>query len=259
MRGLPLSLGRRKVGLHDPDRWVFNKMAGAYASRPAYPAALIDAIASLAPPAGGSRVLDVGAGIGHLALPLAERGLEVTAVEPATEMLERLRSTAGERGLAIRNLHATAEDVPLPDASADLIVVADALHFLDAERSASEMARLLAPRGALAIVIAELGATPFMRALVDLMHEHAPRRPRRTEGTLAQVLALARVEPLEPLRFADATAVGERALEEILRSISFIGPAMSAERFAAFRAGLAAVAGPRIWSRSFTLHAARRR
>src|SRR5450755_1782805 len=100
-----MSLGRRKVGLVEPSRWVFNRMAEFYAARPAYPASLIDALADLAGPVGG-RIGDLGAGVGHLALPLAERGFDVVAIEPAQAMLERLRAAATDRGLALRALHA---------------------------------------------------------------------------------------------------------------------------------------------------------
>ena len=160
-----VSLGRRKVGLHDPTRWVFNRMADVYDARPAYPPALIDALSELAATRGG-RVGDLGAGIGHVALPVAERGFEVVAIEPAQAMLDRLRAEARSRRLSIRAIHATAEALPLDDASLDLAVVADALHFLDAELIAHEIARVLAPKGALAVVTCELGKTPFMQSLV---------------------------------------------------------------------------------------------
>jgi hypothetical protein len=60
-------------------------------------------------------------------------------------------------------------------------------------------------------------------------------------------------------RFHDATEVDEDTLEQILRSISFIGPAMNAERFAAFRERIHALPGPRTWARTFTVHSGRRR
>ncbi len=148
-----VSLGRRKVGLDDPTRWVFNRMADVYDARPAYPTALIEALADLA---AGPRVGDLGAGIGHVALPLAERGFEIVAVEPAQAMLTRLRAEARKRRLKVRAIHAAAEAMPLDAGSLDLAVVADALHFLDAELIAKEIARVLAPRGALAIVSCEL-------------------------------------------------------------------------------------------------------
>ncbi|HVR01579.1 MAG TPA: class I SAM-dependent methyltransferase, partial [Polyangia bacterium] len=158
-----MSLGRRKVRLNDASRWVFNRMADVYDARPPYPAALVDALAALAP--AGGHVADLGAGTGHLALPLAARGLEVTAVEPARDMLERLRVAASARGLAIRAEHATAEATPLAARSIDLVVVADALHFIDAELVARESARILRRGGALAVVTAALADTPYMRAV----------------------------------------------------------------------------------------------
>ena len=59
--------------------------------------------------------------------------------------------------------------------------------------------------------------------------------------------------------FRDETPVGPEALEAILRSISFIGPAMNPERFAAFRARIHALPDKPVWARSFTLHAGFRR
>jgi ubiquinone/menaquinone biosynthesis C-methylase UbiE len=250
-----VSLGRRKVGLDEPDRWVFNRMADAYSFRPSYPDALIEAIAQLAR---GPRVIDLGAGIGHVALPLARRGLEVTAVEPAHAMLDRLGQSAARDGIALTALHATAESLPLSSACADLVVIADALHFIDAERTGSELARVLASDGALAIVTAELGDTAFMRRIEDTMREHAPRRPRQIEAALSQVEALAGTQRIDVHRFDSSTAVDDKTLEGILRSISFIGPAMNAERFEAFRAQVMAIEGPREWARKLTLYASRR-
>ena len=82
-------------------------MADVYDARPAYPVELIDALAELA--AGhGRRVVDLGSGIGHVALPLAQRGFAVTAVEPAQAMLDRLRAEAHKRRLSVEAVHATA-------------------------------------------------------------------------------------------------------------------------------------------------------
>jgi ubiquinone/menaquinone biosynthesis C-methylase UbiE len=251
-----VSLGRRKVGLHDPTRWVFNRMADVYDARPAYPPALIDALAALAPEHG--RVGDLGAGIGHVALPLAERGLDLVAVEPAHAMLDRLRGEARERRLSVRALHATAEDLPLDDASLDLVVVADAVHFLDAELAAREIARVLAPTGALAIVTCELGETPFMRSLVEIILAAVPRRLRNVEQNLVQIPAMSGIRFANPRLFHDETPVDGPTLERILRSISFIGPAMNPARFAAFRARVHALPGPPVWARTFTLRAGRR-
>ncbi|MEY4509469.1 MAG: hypothetical protein RLZZ450_1591 [Pseudomonadota bacterium] len=246
-----MGLGRRKIQLSDSRAWVFNRMAAAYDARPPYPAALLDALALLAG-ASDARVLDVGAGIGHVALPLAARGLAVTAVEPALEMLERLGTAAHEQGLSVQALHAQAEALPVPAASAELVVISDALHFLDAELSALEVARVLVPDGSLAVVTCEFASTPFMDALVAVMHEAAPRRLRATEGPLLQLSAVSGVVLSTTTEFIDATPIDDEHLVRILQTISFLGPAMNPARFAAFRERVSALPEP-VWARRFTL------
>jgi SAM-dependent methyltransferase len=253
----PMSLGRRKVGLEDPSRWVFNRMAAFYPARPAYPAALVDALAELAGPA-GARIGDLGAGVGHLALPLAERGFEVVAIEPAQAMLDQLRAAARERGLAVRALHATAEALPFDPASLDLVIIADALHFLDTELTARQIARVLAPRGTLALLTCGFGQTPFMRGVVRLMEEAAPRRPRVLTQSIVHLSALSGVPLTDERRFHDETPVDHPTLERILRSISFIGPAMHEARFAALRARVHALPEAPAWARTFVLRSGRR-
>ena len=227
-------------------------MAAFYPARPAYPAELLDAVAELAGPV-RSRIGDLGAGVGHLALPLAERGSEVVAIEPAQAMLEQLRAVASEKGLALRSLHAAAEALPLEPASLDLVVIADALHFLDTELTARQIARVLAPGGALALVTCGFGQTPFMRGVVRLMEEAAPRRPRALTQSIVHLSAQSGVPLTEERRFHDETPIDHPTLERILRSISFIGPAMNVTRFAAFRERVHALSEAPSWARTFVL------
>jgi ubiquinone/menaquinone biosynthesis C-methylase UbiE len=252
-----MTKGRRDVAVTDASRWIFNRIAEDYAARPEYPPALVDAVARRAREA-GDVVLDVGAGIGHLALPLAERGLDVIALEPAEAMLARLRETARERGFSVRTLHAAAESVPLPDASVGALTIADALHFLNAERAPRGLARVLAPGGAELVVTVEPGPTPYMTSLSRLVEEATERRPR-VAPALSQVFDLLDVDAVETTAFDDRTAVDPTRLLAILRSYSFVGPAMSAARFDAFRARVEALEGPPVWSRTLTLHAGVRR
>jgi len=252
-----MSLGRRKVGIDEPARWIFNRMADVYDARPLYPAALIDALAALAGPAGAT-VADLGAGTGHLTLPLAARGYDVAAVEPAAAMLDRLCEAARSRGLAGRALHAAAEALPLPKGSLDLVVVCEALHFMDAERTGGEIGRVLARGGALAVITAELTPTPFMRAVWAAIEAAVPRRPRDLTAAQDQLSSLARVRLGDERRFQDETPVDADTLERILRSFSFVGPAMHPARFEAFRARLAAIDEPAVWARTFVLRWGRR-
>jgi ubiquinone/menaquinone biosynthesis C-methylase UbiE len=244
--------GRRRVRVEDSASWVFNRMAHAYTARPAYPAPLIRALVALAGGA-GARALDVGAGIGHLALPLAAQGLVVTAVEPAHAMLAELEAQARAQQLSLTALLGTAEELPVADSSMDLVVIADALHFMDAALTGREAGRVLLPQGALAIVQCELADTPFMNELVALMEESAPRRPRAVANATREVAALARVQALDEQRFLDEVPVDHATLERILRSISFIGPAMNAQRFSVFRERVRALSPAPVWTRLITL------
>jgi SAM-dependent methyltransferase len=56
--------------------------------------ATVDLVATLAAPLGG-RVLELGAGSGRLAIPLAQRELEVWAVDASAAMIDRLRGKPG--------------------------------------------------------------------------------------------------------------------------------------------------------------------
>ena len=173
-------------------------------------------------------------------------------------MLARLDDAARARHLPVRALHATAEATTLDARSLDLVVVADALHFLDAQLVAEEIARVLRRGGALAVVTAALADTPYMRAVGAVIDEAVPRRPRALERQLVQVSATTEVPFADERVFHDEVPVDPDTLERILRSISFIGPAMHASRFAAFRARVHALPGPAVWARTFTLRAGRR-
>jgi 2-polyprenyl-3-methyl-5-hydroxy-6-metoxy-1,4-benzoquinol methylase len=255
-----MSLGRRKVTLAERERWVGNRVAEAYAARPPYPSALVDALVALAALAGDEHctIVDIGAGVGHLALPLAARGLRVIAVDAAEVMLEVLGERAAQAGVGVERRHATAEALPLTAASADLAIVADALHFLDAHRAGDELARVLKPRAALAVVQVELADTPFMRAVQAATRAAAPRRPRASDGARAQLAARAGVKLERAGSFPCSTPLTAAELERVLASISFIGPAMNSERSAAFRARVLAIPEPRVWARVLHLHAGRR-
>ncbi len=93
-------------------------------------------------------MVDVGAGTGKFTRTLTGRGAEVVAVEPDAAMRERLIATVP----GVRALDGTGEEMPLPDASADVVTFAQSWHWVDPAPGAAEVARVLRPGGVLGLV-----------------------------------------------------------------------------------------------------------
>ena len=123
----------------------FAQVAGPYErGRPSYPEEAVRWLVGDDP----LDVVDLGAGTGKLTRALVALGHRVTAIEPLPEMLELL-PTAAPGAAAILG---TAEIIPLPDASADVVTAAQAFHWFDHLVAMPEIARVLRPRGRLGLV-----------------------------------------------------------------------------------------------------------
>lgn len=96
-------------------------------------------------------ILDLGASGGGISLALCAEYPDATvyALEPedeAFELLSAMKSATGEARLKI--FHGAGEQIPLPDASVDLIVCHTVLeHVRDPQRVIAEMFRVLRPGG----------------------------------------------------------------------------------------------------------------
>ena len=124
-------------------RLSFGNLAETYDRvRPPYSEALLDRAQEVLQLDEESRVLDLGAGTGRVTRQLARRFEDIVAVEPD----ERMRALHGEA------LAGSAEAIPLEDASVDAVFVGEAFHWFDAEAAIPEIARVLRPRGGLAIL-----------------------------------------------------------------------------------------------------------
>lgn len=141
----------------------FGRVAQKYqAARPSYPDDAIDWLV----PNDARRVLDLGAGTGKLTEALVARGYDVVAVEPSAEMLEQLIA----RLPTVDSRQGTAEDIPLDGASVDVVTVAQAWHWVDADTAVPEVARVLRPGGLLSLVWnAHDDRVPWVRQLEDIL------------------------------------------------------------------------------------------
>jgi SAM-dependent methyltransferase len=200
----------------------------------------------------GSLVVDLAAGTGQLSRHLEPLGVDLVAVEPASNMRAVLR----ERLPSVRLLDGTAEALPFADGSVDAVVVGNAFHHFDREAAFAELRRVLRGRGTLALFWAwpleeEQRSVPGIDELYEVVEEYRAESAinaayrswaepppdvngfgsfDRREFPLTQVLPAARLADLyatssdvasmpEPLRTELLRRIGEitRALPDVLR------------------------------------------
>lgn len=151
-------------------------------ARPSYPQEAIDWLVAQTGLGRGRTVVDLGAGTGKLTRLLLPTGARVVAVEPIAEMRAHIEGA--------EVLDGTAESIPLPDASADLVTVAQAFHWFDHERALPEIHRVLREGGSLVLVwnMRDLD-DPLQRGVEELLQPFRDGVPGQVAGTWREPLA----------------------------------------------------------------------
>ncbi|HUO52389.1 MAG TPA: class I SAM-dependent methyltransferase, partial [Gemmatimonadaceae bacterium] len=117
----------------------FSTRAAEYAAyRPSYPPELLDYVTGLC--ARRELAWDAGTGNGQAAVLLAERFARVVATDASAEQIARARPHP-----RVEYRVAREDDSGLAPASADLVAVAQALHWFDRSRFYAEARRVLRP------------------------------------------------------------------------------------------------------------------
>jgi SAM-dependent methyltransferase len=154
------------------------------------------------------RVLDLGAGNGWLCFRLHARGHAAIAVEWRDDDGDGLGAARGFDGSSeppFSRVVASFESLPVVAGCCDLVVFNASLHYAtDLKATLSEAARVLAPKGAIAVV-----DSPFYRHERDGEAMVAEKRTGSTlpmEDLRADLLALPSIEYLTRERLCGASA-----------------------------------------------------
>jgi ubiquinone/menaquinone biosynthesis C-methylase UbiE len=229
-----MSLGPEEVAghasrVHPAAAHGFDVTADAYErGRPEYPEDAVAFVCDRLRIAPGRTVLDLAAGTGKLTRALTPMGASLIGVEPAAGMREALQASMPE----IPVLDGTAEAIPLDDGSVDAVVVGQAFHWFDGDRAIPEIARVLRPRGGLAIVFNVRDEDdPMQAALSEIWEPHRGDTPtHRTVSWRDAFVGQDVFTSLEHRAFRHVQRVDREQLVDRVVSVSFIAILAPSER-----------------------------
>lgn len=152
----------------------------------------------------GVRVLDVGAGSGGLSIPAARRGADVTAVDIAPRMIERLAARSRAEGLhSLQALVGDGEHLDLADAAFDVAVSLNGVSvFPDLAGGIREMVRVTRPGGTVLVAaFGQMANAEFVTFFLAAVQAVLPAAGSAEQG------------PMPPFRLCEPTTM-QRTLEE---------------------------------------------
>ncbi len=146
--------------------------------RPDYPTAAIDHILEGFGHPAQWVAADVGAGTGISSRQLADRGLEVIAIEPN----EAMRAAAAPHPRVVWR-QGTAEGTGMAPESVDLVVCAQAFHWFRQREAIAEFHRVLRPRGRVALLWNTRSRTdPLTRGYIEAIRAVNGEHPAETRA-----------------------------------------------------------------------------
>ncbi len=192
-------------------------------ARPDYPPEAVAAIVDRLGLRPGRVLLELGAGTGKLTRLLAPSGARIVALEPVGPMRAKLAVAVPTAEL----IEGTAEAIPLPAASVDGVVVAQAFHWFDAVRALSEIHRVLRPGGG--VVLAwnfRDKSVGWVRGLGDLVQRLGGGEPQAWDDAWRDSLArCALFTPFESEMFRHVHRLTRAAVRDRVSSISYVAAA----------------------------------
>jgi SAM-dependent methyltransferase len=188
--------------------------------RPDYPEALLADLPRAAV------IVELGAGTGKFTRLLARTGARIIAVEPQPAMAAHIPVAPN-----IEVVVATAEQIPLPAAGADLICCATSFHWFDYDRATAEIVRIARPRGHLALVWnARDARAPWVSDVNRLLDAHRGAPHHSDAGHWRRILRDARFEVVGECEYPFEHRMPPGGIVDRVLSSSFIAALPQAEQ-----------------------------
>jgi SAM-dependent methyltransferase len=184
----------------------------------------------------GQALVDIGCGRGGPGLWVAAHtGVALTGVDIAQTGLDAASASAVALGLDASFLLGSFDDLPLPDASADVVMSIDAFLFAPNKPTAiSELARVIRPGGRLVMTSWDyhrqpvdrppqvddhrpLLATAFEVERYDETDDWLARQRAATDGLLAHADQIAAEDGSDPDDLREGVAAMDRTFDDMLR------------------------------------------
>lgn len=126
--------------------WDYTNLADAYLKRPDYAQEAIDKMLAVAGVHAGDAVCDVGAGVAHLTLMLADKGLDITAVEPNDAMRANgIKRTEGYPN--VKWFEGVGEHTGQPESKFKLVTFGSSFNVTNRQEALLEAQRILVKDG----------------------------------------------------------------------------------------------------------------
>lgn len=224
----------------------FGKTAADYRQfRAGFPAAFFDHLIKARYIFAQQTALDLGTGTGTVARGLAEKQLNVSAIDPAEALLAEARQLDQQAGVLVHYRCGRAEELAEADNSFDIVTAGQCWHWFDRAKAAAEAKRVLKPGGR--IIIAHFDWLPSAGNVVEATEDLILRyNPNWTMGggsgiypQWLQDLAAAGFDTIETFSFDLPVEYSHQAWRGRIRASAGVKASLTAEQTAQFDRDLA--------------------
>jgi SAM-dependent methyltransferase len=199
----------------------FGAEAEAYErSRPSYPADAVAWLVEALRISERSLIADVAAGTGKLTRLLMPTGARIIAVEPVAGMRSFIRD--------VTPLAATAEALSFRNSSLDVITVAQAFHWFDADAALTEFRRVLRPGGRVGLIWntrdRSVSWVDAVWSIMDRVEKRAPWRDHNATGAWREAVFADNpwFTPLVEATFHHEQILTREVVVDRIRSVSHV-------------------------------------